>query len=100
LKSEKRPERFAVLRHVPIDKETYDFYVKNGLENFDKVPTWKFASPHNVVRKTKQNSSCNSCHGNKDLFLLEKDIELSEKGANKDVIVPDNMIPKSQKWQP
>ena len=100
LKSDKRPEKFAVLRHAPVDKKTFGFYVKDGLGNFDKLPTWKFATPHNILRKTKQNSSCNSCHGNKDLFLLEKDVEESVKGANKGVIVPDNMIPKKQKWQP
>jgi hypothetical protein len=32
--------------------------------------------------------------------LLEKDVEEAERGANKGVIVPANMIPREQKWQP
>jgi hypothetical protein len=100
LLSEKRPERFVTLRHVPVDRHTFDFYVKNALTNFDNLPTWKLATPHNVLRKTPQNSSCNACHGNESLFLLDKDVEDAEKQANKGVIVPADLVPRAQKWQP
>ena len=100
LKSEKRPEKFVTLRHIPVDRGTFGFYVKDALSNFDTLPTWKLATPHNIRRKTPQNSSCNACHGNESLFLLEKDVENNEKGANKNVIVPSNLIPRKQKWQP
>jgi hypothetical protein len=88
------------VRHNPIDHGTFDFYVKDALSNFDALPTWKLATPHNIQRKTPQNGSCNACHGNEALFLLEKDVEEAERGANKGVIVPATMIPKKQKWQP
>ncbi|UCH06073.1 MAG: cytochrome c3 family protein [Deltaproteobacteria bacterium] len=100
LKSEKRTQRFVPLRHVPVDRKTFAFYVKGGLSDFDAVPTWKLATPHNIRLKTPQNASCNSCHGNKPLFLLEKDVEEAERGANKGVVVPADMIPREQKWQP
>lgn len=100
LKSEKRPEKFVTLRHVPVDTRTFDFYVKDALSNFDTLPTWKLSTPHNIRLKTTQNTSCNACHGNESLFLLAKDVEDSEKEANKNVIVPVNVIPKKQKWQP
>ena len=100
LKSEKRPEKFVTLRHVPIARETFDFYVKDALSNFDALPTWKLATPHNIRLKTPQNSSCNACHGNESLFLLEKDVEDAEKEANRGVIVPASLIPRKQKWQP
>ncbi|MBU4185941.1 MAG: hypothetical protein KKC23_07070 [Proteobacteria bacterium] len=90
----KRPEKFVVVRHIPVDQGTFDFYVDNGLANFDRLPTWKPATPHNIRRKTPQNTTCNSCHGNTDLFLLEKDVEQAYKKANKDVIVSPEMIPK------
>jgi hypothetical protein len=99
-KSEKRPEEFATLRHVPVCRGTFDFYVQDALSNFDNVPTWKLATPHNIRRKTPQNSSCNSCHGNESLFLLEKDVQGKEKEANRAVIVPAKLIPGKQKWQP
>jgi len=99
-KSEKRPEEFVTLRHVPVCRGTFDFYVEDALSNFDTVPTWKLATPHNITRKTPQNSSCNSCHGNESLFLLEKDVGDKEKEANRAVIVPAKLIPRKQKWQP
>jgi hypothetical protein len=96
LKSEKRPEKFVVLRHVPVYPGTFDFYVKDGLANFDKLPNWKFATPHNIRRKTPQNENCNNCHGNSELFLTEKVVDPKEQKANKDVIVPDGLIPKKR----
>ena len=100
LKSEKRPENYVTLRHIPVDRGTFDFYVTDALSNFDNLPTWKLATPHNIRRKTPQNSSCNACHGNESLFLLKKDIDDKEKEANKAVVVPANLIPRKQKWQP
>ncbi|MDL1963914.1 MAG: hypothetical protein LWW98_06190 [Deltaproteobacteria bacterium] len=94
LKSKKRPEKFVVVRHIPVDQETFGYYVDKGLANFDRLPTWKPATPHNIRKKTPQNKTCNSCHGNTDLFLLEKDVESAYKNANKDVIVSPEMIPE------
>jgi thiosulfate/3-mercaptopyruvate sulfurtransferase len=93
LQSENRPEKFVTLRHVPVDQNSYKFYVKNGLSRFDNLPTWKLATPHNIRRKTPQNKSCNSCHGNDDLFLSKKDVEVKYLEANKEVIVPPDLIP-------
>lgn len=95
-KSSKKPERFVILRHVPVNKNLFDFYVKDGLTQFDSNPTWKMATPHNIRRKTEQNSSCNNCHGNNSLFLLEKDVSEEERKANRNVIVPESLIPGKQ----
>jgi len=60
--------------------------VKDALSNFDTLPTWKLATPHNIRLKTTQNASCNACHGNESLFLLEKDVEDNEKGAKQECV--------------
>jgi hypothetical protein len=96
LRSGKRPERFVTLRRVPVAHGTFDFYVKNGLSNFDKLPTWKLATPHNIRRQTPQNKTCNACHGNPKLFLLKKDIKTNYVNANRAVIVPLELIPKAR----
>jgi len=88
---------YMLVRHEPSDLEVFDFYVKDAFTNFDKVPTWKRASPHNIQRKTWQTANCNNCHGNRDLFLSEKDQLDYEKKANDAVVVPDNKIPASRK---
>ena len=62
---------YMLVRHEPSDLEVFDYYVKDAFTNFDKVPTWKRASPHNIQRKTWQTANCNNCHGNRDLFLAE-----------------------------
>lgn len=91
VKSESRPYDYVVLRHVPVDHDTFSFYGDNILSNFDALPTWKYATPHNIIRQTAQ-GSCSGCHGNEEIFLKEEDVLPEYRNANKDVIV--NKIPK------
>ena len=91
--SERRPYKYVTVRHVPVSRETFNFYEKNALKNFSALPTWKLAVPHNIQRKTPQTASCNACHGNKDLFLRADDVAPEEREANAKVIVPDTAIP-------
>lgn len=87
------PEKYVVLRHVPVSHDTFAYYAPNALGRFDSLPTWKPATPHNVVRKTPQNSTCNNCHGNSKLFLLQDDVDKSERRANSGVIVQPSEVP-------
>ena len=93
LQSERRPEKYVTLRHVPVDPDSFKFYVENGLARFDALPTWKMATPHNIQRKTPQNASCNACHGEASLFLLEKDVVPKYLNANRTVIVAKDQVP-------
>jgi thiosulfate/3-mercaptopyruvate sulfurtransferase len=90
-KSESRPYDYVVVRHVPVDPDTFSFYGDNILSNFDALPTWKYTTPHNIIRDTAQ-GTCKGCHGNKEIFLKEEDILPQYRNANKDVIV--DKIPK------
>lgn len=87
LVSTDRPYIYTTVRHVPIDDESMSFY-DVVFANFDAVPTWKFATPHNIQRNTPQTESCNSCHGNDDVFLTEDAVVPEERAANASVIVP------------
>jgi thiosulfate/3-mercaptopyruvate sulfurtransferase len=93
LQSEQRPEKFVIVRHVPVDPDTFKFYSDTRLKNFDALPTWKLATPHNIRRQTPQNKSCNACHGNAQLFLGKNDVKPEYADANAKVIVPPEMIP-------
>jgi thiosulfate/3-mercaptopyruvate sulfurtransferase len=95
-----RPEKFVVLRHIPIVPDTYTGWGLSELSNFDTEPTWKFATPHNIRRRTDrtpEGGSCGSaCHnsyqGPTDFFLRAADLEgtsEAEQRSNADVIVPD-----------
>ncbi len=87
--SEERPWSYVVLRHVPIDPESFSYYGDNLLPNFDARPTWVYATPHNIQKSTPQNSSCLNCHGNADIFLTEDKVDPEELEANRPVIVTE-----------
>jgi thiosulfate/3-mercaptopyruvate sulfurtransferase len=89
LRSSERPYKYVVLRHVPTCAGTCDFYGQSLFPDFNAVPTWKYATPHNIQLKTPQNASCDACHSNTDLFLTEKDIRPEENEPNKGVIVTE-----------
>ena len=87
VRSREIPYKYVVLRHPPTNHNLFDYYGENLLPDFDSVPTWKYATPHNIQLQTPQNESCNACHGNKDLFLTEEDVNPDEREANRSVMV-------------
>lgn len=89
-----RPYEFVPVRHIPVDTQSYLFYGDNLLPNFNALPTWAYATPHNIQRKTPQNSSCNNCHGNPEIFLTSDKVAPAEINANQNVIVPQVPAPK------
>jgi hypothetical protein len=97
LKSDDRPWDYVLVRHIPVVPDTFAFYGDNLLSTFNNVPTWKYATPHNIQRVTAQNESCDSCHGNADLFLTADDVAPEELEANAAVIVEE--IPPTS-WGP
>ena len=86
--SEDRPYKYVPVRHVPVAEKSYQFYGKNLLSNFNALPTWVYATPHNIQRNTPQNSACGNCHGaSTDLFLTLDKIKPEEMEANLSVVV-------------
>lgn len=94
--TDKRPEKWILLRRTPSVPTSFDFYGKDLLPRFDRLNNWKYASPHNIQKKTTQNRECNNCHGNEELFLTEEKIKAEFRKANKKVIVAYKMIPEKQ----
>ncbi|RKX79059.1 MAG: hypothetical protein DRP87_04495 [Spirochaetes bacterium] len=92
-RDERHPEKFVTVRHIPVDFNTFSFYVEDGLSEFNMLPNWKMTTPHTIRRETPQNSSCDSCHGNESIFLSLEDVEEKYREANKEVIVPKELIP-------
>lgn len=88
-----RPEKYVTVRHIPISRGLFDFYIKDALTNFDKLPTWKLATPHNIQLKTPQNRDCVTCHSNDGFYLTEKDVKSDEIKANSDVMIPEKCPP-------
>lgn len=95
--SEVRPWKWVTLRHVPIDPDTFVYYGDNLLPNFDSLPTWVFATPHNTQSPAPQAIQCNNCHGNPEVFLTLNDLLPYEIEANQGVIVDPADIPAAVK---
>ena len=93
LQTEDRPWTYVPVRHVPIDPESFAYYGEDLLPNFDALPTWKYATPHNIQRNTPQTETCAACHGNAELFLTADDVDPAELEANQDVIVEELPFP-------
>lgn len=74
LKSTQRPWNYSVVRHVPILPDSFDEWGVT-LKGYASAPTWRYASPHNIQKKTPQNADCDACHGKEDLFLTAKSIQ-------------------------
>jgi len=69
IQSAERPWDYVLLRHIPVYPEMYEAYGIATLATFDNLPTWKYATPHNIRRNTPQNESCASCHDERGRFL-------------------------------
>lgn len=89
LQGSDRPWAYVPVRHVPITRDSFDYYGSNLMPNFNALPTWKYATPHTIQRITPQTETCDACHGNADLFLTASDVAPDELEANKDVIVEE-----------
>jgi thiosulfate/3-mercaptopyruvate sulfurtransferase len=82
-----RPYKFIPVRHIPISPDSYAFYGADLLPNYNNLPSWAYATPHNIQTKTPQAETCNACHGNPDLFLTADKVLPGELEANLDVII-------------
>jgi len=83
-----RPYKYMTLRHIPTVIDTFSSLVGAGdLPNYHQFPNWKYSPTHNIQRRTIQNESCNSCHGNQFIFLGERDLRESDSEANQELLV-------------
>lgn len=96
--SYERPYRYVLLRHVPISPTSFEYYGEDLLTNIESLPTWLYATPHNIQLETPQNESCNACHGNADIFLTVDKVSPAERTANQSVIVDQipSLIPEEE----
>jgi hypothetical protein len=91
---EQRPYKYVTLRHVPIAPTSFEFYGENLLTNFDAMPTWVYATPHNIQLNTPQTESCDACHGNPEWFLTADKVLPEEMEANEAVML--EQVPQSE----
>jgi thiosulfate/3-mercaptopyruvate sulfurtransferase len=87
--SEERPYKYVPLRHVPIARTSLQFYGEDLLANYDALPTWAYATPHNIQLSTPQTESCEGCHESLEWFLTADRVRPDELTANQAIIVEE-----------
>jgi thiosulfate/3-mercaptopyruvate sulfurtransferase len=90
------PHKYTLMRHVPTTSTMIDRLtgLANTLVNFDRIPTWKPATPHNIQRVTARSRTCDACHNNANLFLRLQDLDPKGSQANGRVVTaPPRPIP-------
>jgi hypothetical protein len=107
-RSPENPYAYNLVRHTPMKRDSLASFrsfqavltgtpgPKDLVANYDALPTWNSASIHTIQRRTRQNSSCNACHGHADLFLTKGDLKSDEPKANMKIVV-EKIPPKVKK---
>ncbi len=111
---ELRDYEYTIVRHVPVAHDTYEAWGLT-LPAYDDIPSWKYASPHNIQRWTAQTDTtgmavgdvtcATACHGSGNgtdsFFLREVDLyeedgttPLPDYGANLPYVVADDWPPE------
>ncbi|MFH0918955.1 MAG: hypothetical protein V1913_01220 [Fibrobacterota bacterium] len=99
LKSATRAYDYALVRHVPVTKATFDSWGLSLL-HFDSIPTWKYAAPHTIRRWTPQTDSAytasggtcsDRCHDSRN-YLKEGDFDSTAWGINRDELLANQRI--------
>ena len=122
--SENDKGKYVLVRHIPVARDTYEPWglpELSSLSEFDEIPNWKYTSPHNIQKWTRQTAGPDeapvddpdvltcfvNCHllnmftddplpQNLDLFLTEDDLAdphyVDEPVANLEVVV-DDVVP-------
>jgi hypothetical protein len=102
---ETRPYKYATLRQSVARQDSWINYGTPYLTNFDALPTYKYTTPHNIIRWTKRTKvnageRCfESCHiirdgenfKNKEFYLFKSDLEEWEYNASSNIIVDDKL---------
>lgn len=105
---ETKPYKYATLRRSLMAPDSWSVYGIPTLPNFDVKPTYKYATPHNILKwttrtKVENGKPCyDNCHiikegnsvRNKELYLFESDLLDWEKNASRGVVV-DGKLPNS-----
>ncbi len=103
-----KPYKLATVRQSLSAPDTWSQYGVPVLNNFSSQPTYKYTTPHNIIRwtsrtKVASGKACyDNCHvikegttlRNKELYLFQSDLESWEIPADGNIVV-DGKLPSS-----
>ena len=99
--------KFAVVRHTLMAPDSWSLYGLPNLSNFNVLPVFNYATPHNIIRWTSRTQvesgkSCNdNCHikkegtdyRNKNLYLFDSDFKFDWERSSSSTMTVDGKLP-------
>ena len=83
----------TTLRLIPTVRGTFaEMGIK--MENFDKLPNYWDAYPHNIKKRTERTRSCKLCHSERKGFLTRENLIKDGSKANEELIVVPKELTK------
>jgi len=110
-----KPYRLATVREALSAPDSWDHYGVPNLVNFDVAPTYKYTTPHNILKYTARTDTtvvatenddvvhpacAQACHiikqkdgsyRNKEFYLFNSDLKDWELNADKDIVVDEKL---------
>lgn len=104
-----RPYKYATLRRSLMAPDSWEVYGTNNLTNFAKLPTYKYSTPHNILKWTTRTQVASgkpcydACHiikegnnyRNKNLYLFQSDMQFSWEIEPNKIVIVDGKLPQS-----
>lgn len=104
----KNKYKYSLVRRTLAAPDNWSLYDVASYANFDAQPTYNYATPHNILKRTARTeiASGEACYAkchiskegdilkNKNLYLFDSDLLEWEKQANKNIIV-DGKLPNN-----
>ena len=87
-----RSYKYVTVRHIPVSRDTYASWGIADLPQYNSLPTWKYASPHNIKRWTAQTDTSGGagcaakCHKS-GYYLTLEDLVPEELEANRAIVL-------------
>ncbi|MBM2814791.1 MAG: hypothetical protein HW421_1553 [Ignavibacteria bacterium] len=105
-----KPEfKFALVRHTLMAPDSWVLYGVPNLPNFDALPVYNYATPHNTLKWTDRTKVANgkpcydACHiindgnefRNKQFYLFQSDFKFDWEKSSSNKIAVDDKLPQS-----
>ena len=68
-KNPRNPEELVTLRLIPTVRATFKEHAGITMSNFDALPNYWDAVPHNIAKRTDRTRDCGTCHADRTYYL-------------------------------
>jgi hypothetical protein len=82
----RNPEQLTTLRLIPTVRNTFLEHAGLSMSNYDALPNYWDAIPHNIAKRTDRTRDCNTCHADYTYYLEESMLKPELSSYNKKLV--------------